>query len=187
MLEHVLSAIPLTFAWRDSCYKDDTTHELRLNTDVNMAEYLKQEQDAALLTSSETRVIDTSASTDPTQAMSTKDKLERTLSGNDAGAVGDNSGPSFSDSLRDIQHNLDTEYIKFEQNLETSNPRETDLVAFDWHDLETQYEKEVADAALRERQIMDRFNERFKVGHSDDSFSVLTCLAIHTMDGSIKR
>ncbi|KAK5072609.1 hypothetical protein LTR64_004916 [Lithohypha guttulata] len=69
---------------------------------------------------------------------------------------------SFLDALEQSRKKLDQESSQFEEDLKGRNTKNTDLEVLDWDDLLVEYEKEIATIAHREKEIINKFNTRFK-------------------------
>ncbi|KAK5087988.1 hypothetical protein LTR05_002204 [Lithohypha guttulata] len=69
---------------------------------------------------------------------------------------------SFLDALDQSRKKLDQESSQFEEDLQGRNTKNTDLEVLDWDDLLVEYEKEIAAIAHREKEIINKFDTRFK-------------------------
>lgn len=70
---------------------------------------------------------------------------------------------SFTDSLQQHQNNLNTTFDEFQENLKSTETSGESIGYYDWDGLETAYQKDIGDIVMREQDIMDQFDARFKV------------------------
>lgn len=70
---------------------------------------------------------------------------------------------SFTEILQQYQQRLNGDFDEYEQKLAQDNPEKGDIPAFDWDALEYEYQKEVGEIAMKEKEIMSQFDARFKV------------------------
>lgn len=69
---------------------------------------------------------------------------------------------SFTDSLDAYQDKLNDDFQDYKRDIEKSD-HDIELPDLEWDDLEAEYEKDVGSIAMKEREIMTQFDERFKV------------------------
>lgn len=70
---------------------------------------------------------------------------------------------SFTEVLQQYQERLNQDFDDYEQNLHQDYPASQEISAFDWDALECEYQKEVGEVAMKEKEIMSQFDARFKV------------------------
>lgn len=71
---------------------------------------------------------------------------------------------SFMASLHQYSTALNESFDTFQEDINTANPQKESIDDFDWEELEATYQKEIGDIVMRERDIMNQFDTRFKVG-----------------------
>lgn len=70
---------------------------------------------------------------------------------------------SFPDVLKQYQESLNHDFDDYEQNIDEMNPAQAGIADFDWEQLELDYQRDVGEAAMKEKEIMSQFDARFKV------------------------
>ena len=71
---------------------------------------------------------------------------------------------SFAESVKQFQENLEQEFLQFEAELQMQDPQDVVNGVEDWDLLENEYQKEVGNVIAQEKDIMDAFDARFRVG-----------------------
>lgn len=94
------------------------------------------------------------------------------VSGNIENFAGD--GSSFTASLHKYRETLNNDFEVFEQNIDKAQPPGESIEDYDWDDLENNYQKEIARFVMTERDIMNQFDDRFKVCRNTRIWILLT-------------
>lgn len=143
-----------------------------------MAEAQNSEHDAAQMSSSQATFVPSRETQPPTSAQGPgtirgdrhddrgKDGAVNTKEANVniSGVNSTSNGMSFTDAVRQYQEKLDQDFLQFEEDLQARNPQYIANDIDDWDVLENEYQMEVGNVVAQERDIMDVFDARFKVG-----------------------
>jgi len=183
-----LSLLPLKFSWykarcdlatgivptksqteesASTAEAQNSEHEI-VNMDSSQAAFVPFQEDRPPMSAQSSRISMNSSEAEGNTGPITIDRTnDETL-----GINSTSKSLLFPDAVKKFQEKLDQDFLHFEQELQGQNPQDVVKSIEDWDVLENEYQKEVGNVIAQEKDIMDGFDARFKVGHHAEHQSV---------------